>query len=71
VAVAHQLGFGALLDSVRRAFVHGMDVMLLVCGGLAVAGMVLALVFLPRRSKSLEAAEALGVESEHELVADR
>ena len=55
VAVAHQLGSAQLFDSVRRAFVHGMDVMLLVCAGLAVAGMVLALVFLPRRSRSLEA----------------
>jgi EmrB/QacA subfamily drug resistance transporter len=51
VAVAHQLGSAALLDMVRHAFVHGMSIMLVVCGGIAVAGLVLALVFLPRRSE--------------------
>ena len=71
VAVAHQLGSAQLFDSVRRAFVHGMDVMLLVCAGLAVAGMALALVFLPRRSRSLEAEDAARVESAHGLIADK
>ena len=71
VAVARQLGSTQLADSVRRAFVHGMDVMLVVCACLAVAGMVLALVFLPQRSKSLQAAEASGVESAHGLVAEK
>ncbi len=50
VAVAHALGSAALLDSVRSAFVHGMDTMLWVCGGIALASAILALLFLPRRA---------------------
>ncbi len=49
-AVARQLGSAALLDDVRSAFVHGMDLMLWTCGGIAVACAVLALLFLPRRA---------------------
>jgi len=48
VAVAHQLNSAALLFSVRAAFVHGMDVALTVSAGIAFAGVVLALVLLPR-----------------------
>src|SRR6266516_1607363 len=54
VAVAHQLGSAALLDSVRAASVHGMDVMLLVCGGIALLGIVLTITFLPRRAATVE-----------------
>ena len=50
VALARQLGLVSLLDTVRAAFVEGMDGMLWVCAALAVAGMVLALVFLPGRA---------------------
>ena len=50
VAVARRLGSAPLLDSVQAAFVHGMDGMLWVCAAIAVAGMVLALVFLPGRA---------------------
>ena len=50
VAVAHALGSAALLDSVRHAFVQGMDTMLWVCGGIALASAILALLFLPRRA---------------------
>jgi MFS transporter, DHA2 family, multidrug resistance protein len=50
VAVARQLGSVSLLDAVRAAFVEGMDGMLWVCAALAVAGMVLALVFRPGRA---------------------
>jgi hypothetical protein len=50
VAAAHQLGSAPLLASVRSAFVAGMDGMLWVCVAIAVAGMVLALVFLPGRA---------------------
>jgi MFS transporter, DHA2 family, multidrug resistance protein len=48
VAVAHQLGSASLRESVRAAFVHGMDTALLVSAGIAIAGIVLALLFLPR-----------------------
>ena len=55
--MAHQIGSAALFAMVRSAFVHGMDIMLAVCGGIAVAGIVLTLVFLPRRSEPVEIAE--------------
>jgi hypothetical protein len=55
VAVAHQFGSPQLLDSVRRAFVHGMDVMLVVCGGIAVVSVILTLAFLPRRRSPVPA----------------
>jgi MFS transporter, DHA2 family, multidrug resistance protein len=47
LAVAHEAGSAALADTVRAAFVQGMDVMLWVCGGVALAAAVLALAFLP------------------------
>ena len=56
VAVAHALGSAALLDSVRSAFVQGMDTMLWVCGGIALASAILALLFLPRRADGLPGA---------------
>ena len=56
VAVAHKIASAALFAMVRAAFVHGMDVMLAVCCAIAVAGIVLTLVFLPRRSEPVEAA---------------
>jgi hypothetical protein len=39
-----------LLHSVDTAFVHGMDVMLWCCAGIALAAAALALAFLPRRA---------------------
>ena len=50
VAVARALKSAPLLASVRAAFVHGMDVALLVSVGFAVAGIVLALIFMPARA---------------------
>jgi DHA2 family multidrug resistance protein-like MFS transporter len=52
LAVARQLGSAPLLESVRAAFVQGMDVALLVSAGIAVVGIVLALAFLPGRATS-------------------
>src|SRR6266540_2143601 len=69
VAVAHQLGSGPLLGSVRAAFVHGMDLLLWVCAGLAVVGVVLALAFLPRRAEPVAPTAAERAGSEDELVA--
>jgi MFS transporter, DHA2 family, multidrug resistance protein len=48
VEVAHQLQSSLLLTSVRTAFVHGMDIALLVSAGIALTGVVLSLLFLPR-----------------------
>jgi MFS transporter, DHA2 family, multidrug resistance protein len=61
VAVAQQLHAAALLESVHAAFIHGLDVSLLVCGGLAVAGAVLAVAFLPSRAGSAQSEAADGV----------
>jgi DHA2 family multidrug resistance protein-like MFS transporter len=47
--VARRLHSASLLHSVRAAFVHGMDVSLVVSTGIAVAGMVLAVIFVPDR----------------------
>jgi MFS transporter, DHA2 family, multidrug resistance protein len=52
VTVAHRLGSAALLDDVRSAFIHGMDVMLWTCGGIALVSALLAVAFLPRRTAS-------------------
>jgi EmrB/QacA subfamily drug resistance transporter len=46
--VAHALRSSALEESVHAAFVHGMDTSLSVSAGIAFAGVLLALVFLPR-----------------------
>jgi EmrB/QacA subfamily drug resistance transporter len=50
MALAQQIGSAPLLDSVRAAFVEGMDLMLLANGAIAAGGLALALLFLPRRS---------------------
>ena len=50
LAVAHQLGSTVLLASVRAAFVHGMDVALLVSAGFAIVCLILTLAFLPWRT---------------------
>lgn len=47
VAVAQKLHSPALLDSVRQAFVQGMDAALLVSAATAAIALVLALIFLP------------------------
>jgi len=52
VSVAHKLGSAPLLDNVRTAYVHGMDIMLWACGGIALASAILALIFLPRGGTS-------------------
>jgi EmrB/QacA subfamily drug resistance transporter len=74
LAVARKLGSPALLDSVRAAFVHGMDLMLVTCAGLAVVGVLVALAFLPWRATETDTPAAAsrqpanGEESPHERV---
>src|SRR5216683_2897743 len=58
VQMAHTLGSPALLGSVRVAFVHGMDIMLWACGGIALTSALLALAFLPRRAAASAAGAA-------------
>jgi len=50
VTVARKLGSAPLLHGVDVAFVHGLDVMLWSCAGIALAAALLALAFLPRRA---------------------
>jgi Na+/melibiose symporter-like transporter len=52
VAVAHELHSPALLAAVHQAFVHGMDMALLVSAGVALAGGVLTVLFLPQTNAS-------------------
>jgi hypothetical protein len=47
-AVARALSSKSLAESVHAAFVHGMDAALTVSAGIAFAGVLLALVFVPR-----------------------
>jgi DHA2 family multidrug resistance protein-like MFS transporter len=50
VAVAHKLGDEPLAHVVRAAFIHGMDLTLIVSGVMLLAGAVLAALFLPRHA---------------------
>jgi DHA2 family multidrug resistance protein-like MFS transporter len=69
VAAAQRLGSASLLGSVRAAFVDGMDVMLWVCAAIAVAGVLLALIFLPGRTATAAATQAQPAALEDEIVA--
>ncbi len=50
IALAQQSGSAQLLDAVREAFVAGMDEMLVASAGVAIAGVVLTLIFMPGRA---------------------
>ena len=69
LAVALQLGSTQLLYSVRTAFVHGMDVSLVVAAGIAAVGFLLTLVFLPGKATpivgGIETVEATTVSAVH------
>jgi hypothetical protein len=67
VALARTARSVALLDAVRAAFVHGVDVTLIVSVGFAVLGAVLALAFLPGRAAP--SAEAAPEQPEGERIA--
>ncbi|WP_432866674.1 MFS transporter [Microbispora rosea] len=61
--LAARAGDAALLSAAREAFVHGMDLVLLVCGATSVLAAVLVAVFLPgstaRRGKTAESGHEL------------
>jgi len=68
IAIAQQAGSATLLDAIRTAFVHALDVMLWICAGIALAAAVLALAFLPRRAdggqpgrEEVKSADEIGV----------
>ena len=64
IAVARALHSTSLLTSVRAAFVHGIDVALLVSVGFTFVGLVLSLVFLPARARPPTDAEEAEAEEE-------
>jgi hypothetical protein len=63
ITAARLLKSAALLDEVRAAFVHGMDVMLWTCGGIALAAALLGVAFLPRRSAAGQPAAAAAADA--------
>ncbi len=64
IAVGQHLHSPALLDSVRAAFVAGMDAGLLVSAGCALAGALIALIALPARATPPVAAPVRPLENE-------
>lgn len=66
VTVAKRLGDPALLGSVRTAFVHGMDVVLVTGGGLLLLSAAVTLVLLPRRAAAAAPTGEGAGESTHE-----
>jgi len=58
VAAARQIRSVPLLTSVQAAFAHGMDLALLVSAVIALAGVVLTLIFLPKSSAPQAATQA-------------
>ncbi|BCB84564.1 DHA2 family efflux MFS transporter permease subunit [Phytohabitans suffuscus] len=56
VEVARQLGSVRLEEQVRVAYTHGITLSLAVAAGLAVAGLLLTVIFLPRSAASARAA---------------
>jgi hypothetical protein len=62
VAVAQQLGSASLLHTVKTGFVNGMDLMLWICCGIAVASAILALAVL--RTRRVDAATAAEAEAD-------
>jgi len=49
VAVAHAVHSPQLFQNVSTAFVDGMDIMLVVCGTIAVVAVIMALLFMPNK----------------------
>jgi DHA2 family multidrug resistance protein-like MFS transporter len=68
VAVARKMHSASLLKSVDAAFVHGMDLALMVCGAFAVVGTVLTVIFLPRVNAPAEGTTKPGLHPQSELA---
>jgi DHA2 family multidrug resistance protein-like MFS transporter len=80
VAVARQIRSVSLLAAVRAAFVHGMDLALVVSAGIAIVSVALTLLFLPASApkapvaspaNALKAAIQAHTQDEGEVVATR
>jgi DHA2 family multidrug resistance protein-like MFS transporter len=70
VAVASKLHSAALLASVRTAFVHGMDLALVVSAGIAAVGVVLTVIFLPASNAPKKTVQP-GVDKDGEVAETR
>ena len=60
IAVGRRLASETLLASVQQSFVQGMSGMLWICGAIAAAGMLLALLFLPGKQQAASAKSSAG-----------
>ena len=69
VETAQQSGSTTLLDSVRTAFTHGMDVALVASASIALTGVLLALIFLPARNAEPQPAQQGAGDAEADHVA--
>ena len=69
IEVAHRLDSSALAQTVRSAFVHGMDTVLLASAALTILGAVIAVLFLPRRVAETPAPTASAQAPVREAVA--
>jgi len=54
VEVAHKMHSATLLNSVLSAFIQATDIMLIVCAGIGVVGLILTLIFLPRNAHEVK-----------------
>jgi Na+/melibiose symporter-like transporter len=71
VAVAQKIHSALLLRSVDAAFVHGMDLALMVSAGIAVVGVVLTVAFLPKVNAPAPETMEPGVHKVGEVVGPR
>jgi DHA2 family multidrug resistance protein-like MFS transporter len=69
VATAQKNHSAALLASVQAAFVHGMDIALTVSAAIAIVGVVLTLVFLPRANTRAPTTQARSDKKPHAVGA--
>ncbi len=68
LAVAQKLHSSTLLGSVHIAFINGMDASLVVAAGIAGAGVILALLFLPHRTQLKQISAQEGQPSQMENI---
>jgi Na+/melibiose symporter-like transporter len=68
VVVAQKIHSASLLESVHAAFVHGMDLALLVSGGIAVVGALLTAAFLPKVNSPAKVGLKPGTNDGRELL---
>ncbi|HEX6473376.1 MAG TPA: DHA2 family efflux MFS transporter permease subunit [Streptosporangiaceae bacterium] len=69
LGVARAARSPALAGSARAAFTHGLDVVLVTCGGLGALGVLLAALWLPRRPSPVRRTDVEPAQSNHEPAA--